>query len=177
MYFIKIKEYIPVIFSKEENRNKKMINLQPKFEYKYTWDGKDSQLTFDNLFANADYKVSAKRMSYLYCGNGIIYNRVWDNEYSFYCVVCSMMDIDVLTDELKPKLMFLVSKDIPTSLLGRLKKMMNANGFNSRKQIKIVDDLTSIFVFDPLKPTFNAQLPETKKRTSNEFIIKMRNDG
>jgi len=57
------------------------------------------------------------------------------------------------------------------SEIKRIKTAINEFGWSSRKQIKMIDNLTEMFVFDPLKPTFNSYNENIQKQLSEEFLL------
>jgi len=177
MYFKRTKEYIPIIFRNDKYENKNIIDLQFDINYKWENDSKN-QFSFDNIFNQRFYRVQANRVYSIKCGNGIIFEGR-DNLPEFKLIICFKSEIIEFNEENKRKLVFLVSDQIRNSSLSKIKKMMNLNGFSSRTQIKIITDgeLNRMFAFDPLAPSFEDHLGETKKRVSNEFILKMRNNN
>jgi hypothetical protein len=103
------------------------------------------------------YEKYYSRASTLFCGKGLILTPIFE----ILCLVAS--DNTVLINS---QLALEYSSEIK-----RIKKAINDFGWSSRKQIKIIDDLTEMFVFDPLKPTFNSYDENLQKQLSEEFLL------
>lgn len=69
---------------------------------------------------------------------------------------------------------FLVDKWINPGTLSLFKKMINQNGYNSRKDVIVVEDLSEMFLVDLLRPTMEDYNAQKQFDLSNEFITEVK---